>query len=47
MVMVHMEAGANLKLSTEVKVTAGKLTTVNCNFKSGSCSVAKSEQACQ
>ncbi len=46
-IMVHMDAGANLKLSVEARVTAGKLTTVNCNFKSGACSVTTSEQACE
>jgi len=46
-VMVHMDAGANLKLSAEARISAGRLTTVNCNFKSGNCSVTTSEQACE
>ena len=46
-VMVHMDPGANLKLSTEALVTAGKRTTVTCNFKSGSCSLSTSDAACK
>jgi hypothetical protein len=45
--MVHMDAGADFKLSVEAKVTSGRITTVNCNFKSGSCSVTTSEEACE
>jgi len=46
-VMVHMEAGFDLKLSTEVRVRDGKRTTVNCNFSTSRCSVMVSDEACQ
>jgi hypothetical protein len=47
-VMVHMVVPAvNLKLSKEVRVTAGKSTIVNCNFKSNACTVNISSEPCE
>jgi len=47
LVMVHMIAGADLKLSVEARVREGKRTTVTCNFKSGDCTVQSVAESCQ
>jgi hypothetical protein len=47
LLMVHMEAGGEFKLSTEARVRDGKRTTVNCNFSTGRCTVMASEEPCR